>query len=160
MVNPASPTEAGNAKLGYAISDDGAGNPQATLPRMVRPGIVDAESTPSGALAVDGLEEPLSAVIDEADDDPATIVAAPGAGLCIRVWQYTFVVEGDVDVTWLSDPTPLTGTMHFTADGEGIVSVGGGLVPLMTCAEDEALVLQLSAEVQVSGHVSYTVVAV
>jgi hypothetical protein len=71
MANPASPVEAGAAKLGYGIADDGAGADQATLPRMLNPGVVDDETDDSGSLAIASMT--LHDAVDVAAEGPVKI---------------------------------------------------------------------------------------
>lgn len=71
MANPASPVEAGNAKLGYAVADNGAGADQAALPRIVNPTLVDDETDESGALAVAAMT--LHDAVDVAAEGPVKI---------------------------------------------------------------------------------------
>jgi hypothetical protein len=97
----------------------------------------------------------LSAPVSTATAGDNTVVAAPAAGW-IRLHGYVLVAGGAVNVTWKNDgATALTGAMALgstvnlvapeAADGWFDLSPGN------------ALVLNLSAAVQVSGHVLYSV---
>ena len=70
MANPAAPTEAGGAKLGYGIGDDSA-SPEAQLTRIVAAGVIDDEDTPSGALAV--ASQTLHDAVDAAAEGPVKV---------------------------------------------------------------------------------------
>jgi hypothetical protein len=84
-----------------------------------------------------------------------TVLAAPAANKFIRVLGYVLNAAGAVNVRWSGSPTAgnTTGAMDLAAAGSTISSdLGFDLSP------GDSLVLNLSAAVQVSGHVSYTIV--
>lgn len=105
----------------------------------------------------------LYGVINTALIGDTTIVPAI-AGMRIRVVGYTALAAGAVVVTWKSDSTALSGpmaigttvglllTQNQTSDQSefGIIQTAPG----------EALVLGLSAAVQVGGHINYKYVMV
>lgn len=76
----------------------------------------------------------------------------------IRVYSYVIVAGGTVSVKWKSGSTDLSGAMPLVANG-GISAhspgSAGAFVPLLQTAANEALVLNLSGAVQVSGHYSW-----
>lgn len=102
----------------------------------------------------------LSAKIDAASSGDNTIIAA-NANARIRVHNYVLVAGGTVNATFKSGSTALTGAMPLASTG-GVSSPNA--VPteaeqqacLFFTAKNEALVLNLSGAVQVSGHVAYT----
>lgn len=99
-----------------------------------------------------------TAVINTAVIGANTIVAAV-VGKRIRLLNYTIVVGGTVIVTWKSASTNLSGPMPMVANDSLSASAGEsmpvGMVPLMQTGVNEALVLDLSTAVQVSGHLTY-----
>lgn len=82
------------------------------------------------------------------------IVAAPASGQ-IKVVSYVIVGGGAVSVTFQSGATALTGAMSLTAGGG--VSANGAGSPLLQAAAATVLNINLSAAVQVSGHLAYFV---
>lgn len=98
-----------------------------------------------------------SAIIDTASSGDNTIVSAV-SNKRIKVLSYFIVTGGAVDCRWKSgSSTNLSGAMPFVAN-TGIASGEGDKQsdsPLLYTAIGEALVLNLSDAVQVSGHVSY-----
>lgn len=105
----------------------------------------------------------LYGVINTASSGDTTIVPAI-AGMRIRVVGYTALAAGAVVVTWKSDSTALSGPM--TIGG----SVGLSMAQNQSTDQSEfgiiqtapggALVLGLSAAVQVGGHLNYKYVMV
>lgn len=92
------------------------------------------------------------AVINKSTSGDSTIVAAV-TSKSIRVVALHFIAAGQVQVTWKSNSTALTGAQSF-AGNSGINLTGGG-VPVLSTAAGEALVLNLSSAIQVSGRLSY-----
>lgn len=91
------------------------------------------------------------------------IVAAPAAGLKIRVISYMLIANGTVNATWYSDlqatGTALSGALPLAAQA-GASCAPGPITPAgqsawLEAAAAKALNLFLSAGVQVSGHLSY-----
>jgi hypothetical protein len=73
----------------------------------------------------------------------------------IVVLTYTLVASGAVSVRWKSGAsTNLSGAMAFAANG-GVAPAGDVGCPQFQTAKGAALVLNVSAAVQVSGHVTY-----
>jgi hypothetical protein len=79
------------------------------------------------------------------------------SGKRLAIWNYSFVVHGTVLVRFDNglSGTALTGRMPFQAR-EGISSTGGGMTPLFVVSAGLSFVMNLSAGISVSGHVSYT----
>lgn len=102
------------------------------------------------------------AKIDTATSGDNTIVAAiPNRE--IRVINYTTIASGDVAIRWKSGAsTALSGAMALAANGGAAPSGTGqspsGHIGLFETAPGEALVLNLSAAVQVSGHLAYQII--
>ena len=102
----------------------------------------------------------MYASIDTAVSGDNTIVAANTAN---RIYVVSYVLSGlgtAISVRWksgastnLSGLIPLAGTSSITPGYVGLVS--SPETPLMKTAVNNALVLNLSAAVQVSGHLSY-----
>ena len=91
--------------------------------------------------------------IDVASSGDNTIVSAV-EGKKIRVLQYALVCSDAVTVQWKSSGgTALSGAMSFAANGG--ISCPFSPVGLFETAIGEGLVLNLSAAVQVSGHLVY-----
>ncbi len=87
-----------------------------------------------------------------------TIIAAPGAGLRIRVYGLEFgPIAGASDLTKKSAATALTGAQNFPANGGEILDRGN--FPWYTCGLNEAFIINSSAAVNVGGRVWYTVAA-
>ena len=105
----------------------------------------------------------LYGVINTASSGDTTIVPAI-AGMRIRVVGYTAFAAGAVVVTWKSASTALSGPM--TIGGSGGLSVAQNQTTeqsefgIIQTAPGEALVLGLSAAVQVGGHINYKYVMV
>ena len=104
----------------------------------------------------------LYGVINTASSGDTTIVPAI-AGMRIRVVGYTAFAAGAV-VAWKSASTALSGPM--TIGGSGGLSVAQNQTTeqsefgIIQTAPGEALVLGLSAAVQVGGHINYKYVMV
>lgn len=101
------------------------------------------------------------AKIDTATSGANTIVAAV-PNRSIRVLNYLAVAGGTVTLTWKSASTALSGAMPLVVNN-ALSAVGNGQAPsghvgLFETAPGEALVLTLSAAVQVSGHLAYQVI--
>jgi hypothetical protein len=98
----------------------------------------------------------LFAAINASASGDNTLVAAD-ATRRIKVVSYAFVCSSTVNVTWKSGAgTNLSGAMAFIANtgiAPGTSSPSQG--PILQTAVNQALVLNLSGAVQVSGHLSY-----
>lgn len=94
-------------------------------------------------------------------DTTATVdlVAAAGVGLRIQVINYVLVAGGTVNVKFTSGtgPTDLTGPMPLVVNSG--VSANSDRFGLFATAANAKLSLNLSAAVQVSGHIAYIVSA-
>lgn len=105
----------------------------------------------------------LYGVINTASSGDTTIVPAI-AGMRIRVVGYTALAAGAVVVTWKSASTALSGPM--TIGGSVGLSMAQNQSTdqsefgIIQTAPGEALVLGLSAAVQVGGHLNYKYVMV
>lgn len=105
----------------------------------------------------------LYGVINTASSGDTTIIPAI-AGMRIRVVGYTALAAGTVVVTWKSASTALSGPM--TIGGSVGLSMAQNQSTdqsefgIIQTAPGEALVLGLSAAVQVGGHLNYKYVMV
>lgn len=80
------------------------------------------------------------------------IVADPGGGANIKVFNYVLIADGTVLATWKGNANA-SGAMSLIANA-GISANGGGLPMFVTSG---GLKLNLSAAVGVKGHVAYIV---
>lgn len=102
----------------------------------------------------------LTGVINASSSGDNTLLAA-NANARIRVHAYVIVAAGAVSVTFKSGGSTLTGAMPLAANG-GVSSPSAIPTPVeqLAClfftAKNEALVLNLSGAVAVTGHFSYT----
>jgi hypothetical protein len=98
----------------------------------------------------------LAAPVNTATSGDNTIVAAPSGTGMIRVHGYVLDAGGAVSVTWKNDAiASLTGAMSLAANSALVApEAPDGWFDLSPAA---GLVLNLSAAVQVSGHVLYSV---
>lgn len=99
------------------------------------------------------------AVINAAASGDNTIVAAQAAGQRIRVLSYALMAGGTVNATWKSGVgTSISGALPLVVN----TGVSSGYDPMghLETAAATALILNLSAAIQVSGHVHYAVVTV
>ena len=95
----------------------------------------------------------LFAKIDTTTTGDQTIVSAD-ATKKIKVVSYLIVNTGAQSLTWKSASTALSGAMAIGA--LGILAVAGAPSAwLMQTAVNEALILNLSSNTQVSGHITY-----
>lgn len=97
----------------------------------------------------------LDAVVDVATIADHPIVAAPTDGKQIRVLAYTLVSAGANTVRWKSGTSNRSGAMTMAAAS---VIAANNEKKVFDCAQNAALVLTLTAAVQVSGHVSYELI--
>ena len=85
-----------------------------------------------------------------------TTVVAADTTKKIKVLSYTFVAGGTVDTIWRSGSTTiLSGTMSWVANTGVSTAPGTTYSWIMETAINEALILNLSANVAVGGHLSY-----
>ena len=97
-----------------------------------------------------------TAAINVASSGDTTLVPAQGTGLKVRIWAYNFLAADVVNVTLKGGSTAFTGAYPCAAN-TGISCPPGGR-PYFESAADEAIVINLSGEVQVSGLIVYEVV--
>ena len=103
-------------------------------------------TSPSEALGV------RRAVIDTNQSGDTTIVAADSSQ-AIQVLGYTIIASGAVILRWKSGSNSVSGPMAVLANGG--VSSWNGETPMLQAEVGQALVLNLSAGVQVGGHIAY-----
>jgi hypothetical protein len=95
-----------------------------------------------------------TAIIDTAASGDTTIVAAVASKM-IYVLHWHLVAAAAVSIRWKDGtPTNLTGAESLAANG-GLATGNGQGVVLMTKTANKALILNLSAAVQVSGSIVY-----
>ena len=97
----------------------------------------------------------LSAVVSKATAADHEIIAAV-AGKQIKVHGYMLVAAGAVNVTWKNGTTALTGAMTMAAGTPIDADQGSDYAWWFLLDTNTALNLTLSGAVQVSGHVSYS----
>lgn len=111
-------------------------------------------TTDYGAVVRQAKRDLLFAVIDENASGDQQIVAADGSKK-IKVISYVLVAAGAVSVKWRSAANDRSGAMPLAANG-GVASPSAAPGDhLLETAVNEALNLNLSGNVQVSGHVAY-----
>jgi hypothetical protein len=88
------------------------------------------------------------------------LIAAPGPGVKIRVTSYVLVAAGAVTAQFNSGagPTARSGAMSLIT-GTPLAVQGSNETPVLECGAGEKLTLTLGGAVQVSGHLSYMLVA-
>ncbi len=120
---------------------------------------VDALYDRNGYQRMRGDFDVASAVINDAVSGDNTIVAAQTAGKRIAVWSMFVVSDGTVDVRFEDGVAGafLTGQIPLQTR-EGFTHAAGGMVPLWIGSAATLLNLELSAAVNVHGHLSYSVV--
>lgn len=91
--------------------------------------------------------------IDEADAGDTTLVT-PATGKRIRVINYLLVSAGTVAVSFKQGTTAVTGAMPLIAN-TGVSFPGDENGPAFQGARSAAIKLNLSAGIQVSGHLAY-----
>jgi hypothetical protein len=98
--------------------------------------------------------------IDTATSGDNTLVTPP-AGKQIVVVQYTLIAAGAVSVRWKSGASNnLSGALPLAANSAISADLGGnypGRQGALATNAGQALVLNLSANVQVSGHIVYEI---
>lgn len=119
---------------------------------------VDALFDENGYQRVRGDLNPSFADINDSTSGNNTIQAAAGAGKRIAVWAILVVSDGTTDVRWEDGAggTAFTGQVPLQAR-EGYSISAGGIVPLFVGAANTLLNMELTANVNVHGFVSYTV---
>ena len=99
-----------------------------------------------------------SVAIDNAAASGDTVVLPAVAGQKVRVRGYVIDAAGPVAVTWKGGANALTGAAPLVAGVPLVVPMGGSSADPSFWFETnpgEALILNASAAVQVSGHVAY-----
>lgn len=104
----------------------------------------------------------LEAVVNAAAATDNAIVLAPGVGFRIKLHGWYLLSAGTVNYTWRSGTTAKSGAMPLVANAGLVVPPPGAVAgvlqqPWHTCAENQALNLLLSAAVQVSGSILYSI---
>lgn len=94
-----------------------------------------------------------SAQVNAAGAGDNTLVAGI-AGQTIRLWKIFLVVNAAVNIQFKSGATTLTPVMNMLANGSFVLDFDGE--PWLVTAVADALILNLSAAVQVSGRLYYT----
>lgn len=92
--------------------------------------------------------------ISTAASGDTVIVSAPGAGKFLRVYSYGLIAGGTVQATWKSGSLARTGPLPLIVNSGSNETDPDGL---FDCAPNEALILNLSTGVQVSGRVRYSI---
>lgn len=94
---------------------------------------------------------PFAKIDCSSSGDNVIVAAVPGKS--IRVQNYVLIAGGTVNAKFRSDTTDLMGALPLTAQAGASFSGAGG--PAFETAIGAALNLNLSAGVQVSGHLCY-----
>lgn len=123
-------------------------------------GFATIRATPAGALYViqagdlSTTKIYASAAIDHGASG-ANIIITGSAGTKIKVVFIMFTVFAEVDVTFMSNSTPLSGEMDFggTDEPRGMVAPMG-IGPLV-CETAEDFVIDLSGAVHIDGYCTY-----
>lgn len=107
-------------------------------------------------MAQPGVHSIRFAAIDNAAGTGNTTVVAATTGKRVVVTGYALVATGAVAVkfTDAAGGTNLTGAMALAANG-GVSHAGAVATPVLQTSVGNALVLNASGAVQVSGHLSY-----
>lgn len=123
-------------------------------------GFATIRATPAGALYVIQAGDLsttkifASAPIDHAASGPNIIITG-SPGTKIKVVFIMFTVFAEVDVTFMSNTTPLSGEMDFGATNEPMGMVAPmGIGPLV-CGTEEDFIIDLSAAVHIDGYCTY-----
>lgn len=114
---------------------------------------VSAISNESNALYVNGnIVTPKFAVISASASGDNTVVSAV-TGKKIRVLHYSLVCAAAVTLTWKSGTTAISGGMAFGTNNG--ISTPYSPQGLFETASGQALVLSLSTDASVGGHLTY-----
>lgn len=99
---------------------------------------------------------PAYATFSTSSSGNTQVVAAQGAGNKIRVLRYRVSANGSTNVKWQSATTDISGLHYLTQYASG----GGSYTPAGICqgAANEALNINNSAAIAISGEVTYVVV--
>lgn len=142
---PTNPTPAGFLAFGR----DNSG--------IARPIEVDA----NGAVVVTGTVTPSNVLtelpLEIATSGDNTLIAAPGAGNRIIIYHINYLTRGAVNVRLLSGANDLSGLYTWqNAEGGGF-AFDGSTVGGLPLNENEAFVINLSANVGIDGFILYSV---
>lgn len=120
--------------------------------------VVDSAGRITIALATGGGKTLQFGVINTATSGDNQLLAAPGAGLKIKIVSYALIAAGTVNVKFTSGigGTNMTGPYSLIAN-TGIGLSGSTASHLLEAGTNTAFVLNLSGAIQVSGHYSYFV---
>jgi len=148
---PIAPTERIGAKLSEVGALPGAGGIPPLYVYPCEPGPLGYTPNPEGVLTMPTIRR---AVINKATAATHELIAAV-SGSKISIVSLALTVGGEVNITFLSKATALSGAMDFggTDEPRGMTHHFGDC-PLQT-AEGEAFNMTLSAAVQVSGMITY-----
>ena len=88
-----------------------------------------------------------------------TVIAAPGATTCIRIWK--IVVSNGVATAQsflIKDgaSTNLSGAIALPTSVGGLTTLGGGNDPEFVLSQNNAFIINLTAATSVTGYVKYT----
>ena len=99
---------------------------------------------------------PQYATFSTSSSGNTQVVAAQGSGNKIRVLRYRISANGSTNVKWQSASTDISGLHYLTQYASG----GGSYTPAGICqgAANEALNVNNSAAIAISGEVTYVVV--
>ena len=115
----------------------------------------DQDSRQVVAFATAGGKPLQFASISTAASGATQLVAAQGGALKIKVVSYVIVASSAVSAKFQSSSTDLTGAMSLAASG-GVAAPSGSSHWFETAA-NQALNINLSGAVQVSGHLGFFV---
>ena len=148
---PLAPTETIGAKLSEVGALSGAGGMPPLYVYPWEPGPLGYTPNPEGVLTMPTIRR---AVINKATAATHELIAAV-SGSKISIVSLALTVGGEVNITFLSAATALSGAMDFggTDEPRGIAHSFGSC-PLQT-EEGEAFNMTLSTAVQVSGMLTY-----
>ena len=109
-----------------------------------------SSSSSTSGIVTDATTTPLS--ISTIGDN--TVIAAPGAGLSLRIYHLDYVTAGAVTVIMRSAATALSGSYVFP-DIASYAFDAASSGPII-CGDNEAFVINLSAGVALGGMILYT----
>jgi len=98
-----------------------------------------------------------SVAIDEATSGDKVLIAAPSKGFLV-VDHIDIIPESAVDIAFKTGTTALTGTYAFDAK-QGFVQENPSEWQdgIYTCKNEEAFIMNLGSNVQVSGYIKYRI---
>ena len=104
-------------------------------------------------------EDLKSAAISISSSGDNTVIAAQGAGTYIAIDHINFIATTAVNITLKSGSTSLSGAYPF--DTKQALALDNAMCAqkgVITCADNEAFIINLGGAVQVSGFVRYRIV--